>query len=84
MMLFMWGFLIGHRGRVACAGEIPHFITFIPAGMGCTCLRHSEILPILENLAPVLFVEHYTHTGWPVVILDVEWAKTFRAHRLHS
>ena len=28
MMLFMWGFLIGHRGRVACAGEIPYFITW--------------------------------------------------------
>ena len=29
-MLFMWGFLIGHRGRVACAGETPHFITWGP------------------------------------------------------
>ena len=29
MMLFMWGFLIGHRGRVACAGETPHFITTV-------------------------------------------------------
>ena len=51
MMLFIWGFLIGHRGRVACAGETPHFITMLPrtVSLEVTELKAWKVYDIMKK-----------------------------------